>query len=128
MLHVVVLSTLLKTFLLWPNMSDKCKLFCANKWLYCGICVQMCLTTPLSRVYWKQESVKVPGILSSTFFRNFKFCAVFIKQKPLNFSCLSFFPTEEVLQPKQKLLLEWKQHKLFRTYKSVLIKTHIKGR
>lgn len=42
--------------------------------------------------------------------------------------CLSFFHTEEVLQPKLKLLLEWKEHMLFRTYKSVFIKTHIKGR
>lgn len=88
----------------------------------------MCLTIPLSKAHWEQESVVAPEILSAISFGDFKFYAVSIKEKTQNFSFMFIFCTKEVLHPKGKLLFEWKKHSLFRTYKSLFIKRHIKGR
>ena len=88
----------------------------------------VCLTIPLSRAYWEQESVIVPEILSTTTFGDCKFCAASIKEKRISALCLSIFRTKEVLHPKGKLLLEWEEHSLFRIYKYWFIKRHIKER
>lgn len=68
----------------------------------------MCLTIPLNKAHWEQESVIAPEILSTTSFGDCKFCAVSIKEKTQNFSFMFIFCTKEVLHPKGKLCLNGK--------------------
>lgn len=109
-----------------PGKAETCTelpTYCETSWELCVLPHPYVEHTGSKRASKCQRSFQAPplGILSSVL------CSLNKTHRISAFS-LSFFHTEEGLQPKRKLLLEWKEHRLFRTCKSVFLQTHIKGR